>query len=164
MGSGQLRQFGRLALWRDLINGKSSVVLRGVLSALDTIAQHHRGQRLRVIFVASLAGGTGSSILIDMALLARTILKTTPHTLTGFFALPRAFDTDADSDMLARAFATWRELNRFMTATRDFPCLSPEYGFEPIGQQWPMQIDYKVLDVCYLGDGVRGGERLGADR
>ncbi len=75
------RQFGRLALFHDLASGNHSRVRRSIHQALSTIQQHNPDPPL-IILCASLIGGTGSALLLDVAYLVRQILAKTrnnPH-------------------------------------------------------------------------------------
>jgi len=77
------------------------------------------------------------------------------HVLRGFFALPSVFTTSPDAQMLARSFAAWRELNRFMVINPDFPMPTIQYVEQnPVFRIYPTQ---RLFDACYLVDGKRGG-------
>jgi len=162
-GAGQLRQFGRIALFKDLSSRIESEVWRRLDVSIGQLATKLVGeQRLEIIIVGSFAGGTGSGMFIDIALLARHRAKNVPHLIRGYFVLPRAFDPDADDDMLARSFAAWRELNRFMVVSKDFSLPTLVYNSRDRALQL-RDIRTKVFDACYLVDGVRGGTRVAAE-
>lgn len=158
-GAGQLRQFGRLFLFQDLRSLTESEVWRRLDTAIGLLEPKLNGQRLEIIIVGSFAGGTGSGIFIDMGLLARARARTVPNIIRGYFVLPRAFDPDPSQDMLARSFAAWRELDRFMTISEEFPMPILVYNSRERALQL-REIKNKVFDACYLVDGVRGGVRV----
>lgn len=162
-GAGQLRQFGRIALFRNLRSVVQSEVWRALDVAIGQLAPELAGeQRLEIIIVGSFAGGTGSGIFIDMAFLARHRARNVPNLIRGYFVLPRAFDPDADDDMLARSFAAWRELNRMMVVNQDFAL--PRLVYNTVDTEVQIaQVRTKVFDACYLVDGVRGGARVAAE-
>ncbi|MCL5997371.1 MAG: tubulin-like doman-containing protein, partial [Chloroflexi bacterium] len=161
-GAGQLRQFGRMGLYKDLGDPLKSEVWRRLDAAIGQLDQMRQGQRLEILIVGSFAGGTGSGLFIDLALLARHRARSVPIMLRGYFVLPRAFDADADDDMLARSFAAWRELNRFMVVSQEFALPSMVYNSRDRSLQ-VQQIRHKLFDLCYLVDGVRGGARVAAE-
>ncbi len=162
-GAGKLRQFGRLALFSDLKSPLTSEILRRLEVTIDQLAAKRRGeQRIEIIIVGSFAGGTGAGMFIDMALLARRYAQKTPHMIRGYFALPGAFQPNPDDDMLARGFAAWRELNRFMVVSQDFGL--PGVSYVNSSQSDLQQgIRTKLFDACYLVDGMRNGARLPAE-
>lgn len=161
-GAGQLRQFGRIALFKDLSSVIQSQVWRRLDVAVGQLAKKLNGQRLEIIIVGSFAGGTGSGLFIDMGLLARHRARNVPVLIRGYFVLPRAFDPDASDDMLARSFAAWRELNRFMVVSQDFAL--PNMVYNSLEQALQIdQVRTKVYDACYLIDGIRGGARVAAE-
>ncbi len=123
-GAGRLRQFGRMAIFKDLqgqeTNSKIWDAIRVAIEGVRAMTSQDR--RLEIIIVGSFAGGTGSGMFIDIALIARfTAVK---QTFIMFYAviLPyhRVHD-NPDKEMRARSFAAWRELNRFMVVSPDFP-------------------------------------------
>lgn len=162
-GAGQLRQFGRIALYKDLSALTQSEVWRRLDAYIGQLDSRMEGeQRLEIIIVGSFAGGTGSGLFVDLALLARHRAKKVSNLIRGYFVLPRAFDPDADDDMLARSFAAWRELNRFMVVSPDFSISSLIYNSRERALQL-REVKTKVFDACYLMDGVRGGARVAAE-
>lgn len=159
-GGGQLRQLGRLALFYDLCQGSQSTIRMNLEQALHDLGIERQEQPFEVVVVASLAGGTGSGMFIDIALLARQLLATVPHVLTGFLALPSVFGSGGNPRTLWMAQAAWRELNRFMSTTPNFAVRIPDYCLASEDQQASRQLTSRLFDTCYLVEGTRGGERL----
>ncbi|MCA9366960.1 hypothetical protein KC887_01685 [Candidatus Kaiserbacteria bacterium] len=161
-GAGQLRQFGRLGLFRDLSDPGRSDIWNRIDVNLRSLERGLRGQRLEIIVVGSFAGGTGSGMFIDIGLLLRERTKGIDSLIRGYFALPRVFDQDPDDDMKARAFAAWRELNRFMTVSATFPM--PSIIYNPGDHRLQLErVNKKVYDACYLIDGKQGPVRIDAE-
>lgn len=162
-GAGQLRQFGRVALFNDLRSAKKSEVWRRLDVSIGELSKNlQEKERLEIIVVGSFAGGTGSGLFIDMALLARHRAGRVPFLLRGYFVLPRAFDPNPDDDMLARTFAAWRELNRFMVVNQDFALPNLRYSTADKALQIN-KITTRCFDACYLVDGVRDGVNIAAE-
>ena len=158
-GSGQIRQFGRMAVFHDLTRPAASKLYHRLYKAIQQAKDGvDKETQLEVIIVGSLAGGTGAGMLIDIPLLLRSIATAAVsenHIIRGFFVLPRAFSqvTGKDKDrMLARAFAAWRELDRFMIVDRD---LGLRMDYHASHRAFQADIEKRVYDVCYLIDPAR---------
>lgn len=159
-GAGQLRQFGRLGLFFDVRARNMSAIWSRIDVAIANLARQFQGnQRLEIIIAGSFAGGTGSGMFIDVALLARHRARNVSNLVRGYFALPRVFDQDPDNDMLARSFAAWRELNRFMVISNEFALPGMVYNSADTQLQLG-EIKTRAFDACYLVDGVRDGTRV----
>ncbi len=159
-GSGQIRHMGRITVFRDVMNPVHSRILSHLRAAIQFLQREvSRDRQLEVIIVSSLAGGTGAGMLVDMALLVRAQaarLVQQNYLLRGFFVLPRAFVAGGlgeGQDMLARAFATWRELDRFMIASERFGIRQMNY--HEMNTNLHIRIDKKAYDVSYLIDTAR---------
>lgn len=162
-GAGQLRQFGRLGLFSDLRARNKSEIWSRIDVAVGSLARKFEGkERLEIIIIGSFAGGTGSGMFLDVALLARHRAKSVSNVVRGYFALPEVFDPDPDNDMLARSFAAWRELNRFMVINQYFTMPNLVYNSADSALQIK-DIKTRAFDACYLVDGVRDGVRVAAD-
>jgi hypothetical protein len=161
-GAGRIRQFGRLAVYKDIIGQETgSEVWRAFRSALESVrATTSYDRRLEIMVVGSFAGGTGSGMFLDVALILRMLAQEAGihHVLRGFFALPSVFTNAPDADMQARTFAAWRELNRFMVVNPDFPMPLIEYVENNPG--FRIRPDQRIFDACYLVDGKRKGKPL----
>ena len=161
-GAGRLRQFGRLAIFRDLQGEETgSKIWRALRTAIQGVRTAVTEERsLEIIVVGSFAGGTGSGLFIDVALILRLLAHQlgVPHILRGMFALPGVFTSAPDEEMKARSFAAWRELNRFMVVDPDFPM--PEIKYAPRNPKFRIQPDKRLFDACYLVDGKRKGQSI----
>lgn len=159
-GSGQIRQMGRISVFRDLAAIRNSEILSRLRSAIQDLQKEvTRDSQLEVIIIGSLAGGTGAGMLVDMALLVRAQaaqLVQNNYIVRGLFVLPRAFTKGGlgqDRDMLARSFATWRELDRFMIVSERFGLRQINYHARH--QDLRIQINKRAYDVSYLIDPAR---------
>ena len=161
-GSGQIRQMGRISLFRDVSATAKSEILSRLRDAIQNMqGDVSRDRQLEIIIVSSLAGGTGAGMLIDMALLVRAqaqALVQKNYVLRGFFLLPRAFTAGGlgeDRDMLARSFAAWRELDRFMIVSERFGAHQVNYSQQ--NSDLRMRVAQRAYDVSYLVDPARPG-------
>ncbi len=166
-GAGRIRQLGRLAVFKDLLNQEAGSKL---WSSLQTAFNEIRSQateekKVEVILVGSFAGGTGSGLFIDIALLLRhlasTEIGTNKYVIRGFFALPNVFSPTPDIDMKARSFAAWRELNRFMVVNPFFPM--PDLKYVERNDRFNVSPNQRIFDACYLVDGKRAGQHIAAE-
>lgn len=159
-GAGQIRQMGRISVFRDLSALQTSEILSRLRAAIQDLQnQVSRDSQLEVVIVGSMAGGTGAGMLVDMAILMRAQaarLVQNNYVIRGFFVLPRAFTTSAigeGRDMLARSFATWRELDRFMIVSERFGLRQINYHEQ--NSDLRIRIDRRAYDVSYLIDPAR---------
>lgn len=161
-GAGRIRQMGRLAVFKDVMGGNTnSLIWRSLKNAVDAVRGDVTEERkLEIIIVGSFAGGTGSGMFLDMALILRKIAENTHHILRGYFALPSVFGARQNDEMWARTFAAWRELNRFMVVDTDFPMQVSYLNNDPYFQTIA---DKRIFDACYLVGGRRKGTPINAD-
>ena len=161
-GAGRLRQFGRLAVFKDILGQESSSrIWRGLRTAIEGVRSSITEQRrLEIMVVGSFAGGTGSGMFIDIALILRMLAQElgVHYVLRGFFALPSVFTVAPDSEMKARTFAAWRELNQFMVVDSDFAMPTVEYVLD--NPKFRIQPTQRIFDACYLLDGKRNGQPI----
>jgi len=157
-GSGQIRHMGRIALFNDL--RQHSRILSKIRAALQDLQGNvSRDQQMEIIIVSSLAGGTGAGMLVDMALLVRGMayrVVVNNYVVRGFFVLPSAFISGGlgeGRDMLARAFATWRELDRFMIWSERLGTLQMNY--HEFNSDLRFRIERRAYDVSYIVDPAR---------
>lgn len=159
-GSGQIRQMGRLTVFRDLAAINNSQILVRLRAAMQELQREVRwNSQLEIIIIGSLAGGTGAAMLVDIALLVRAqaaLLAQNNYVVRGFFVLPRAFAVGGlgnSRDMLARTFATWRELDRFMIASDGFG--SRQMNYHEHNNNLRLRINNRAYDVSYMVDPAR---------
>ncbi len=162
-GAGQMRPFGRMAVFKDLeANPETSKIFGTIRDAIATIGEKVRENRsLEISIVASLAGGTGAGMAIDIAHIARTVAQDAigdHFVIRGFFVLPRAFHRipgGDGTDMRARSFAAIRELSRFLTVfgDRQYPMV---YNREPsFARALQKPVEKRLFELCYLIDAKR---------
>ncbi|MHC1740526.1 MAG: tubulin-like doman-containing protein [Anaerolineaceae bacterium] len=178
-GAGAVRQVGRMALIEDLRKGNSKILGRigqeiqaivdelgpaGIQSATAEGANQNR--RLEVIFVSSLAGGTGAGIFIDIALWCHHILDQRFPGATifrAFLVSPFAFTEpgpNADTGKMARSFAAWRELSRFLTVGSQNQ--SGTVAYDGLDLKKQIGLKTRLFDVTYMIDPNREGSPLPA--
>lgn len=159
-GSGQIRQMGRISLFRDLAAFQRSEILSRLRAAMqDLQGKVSRDMQLEIIIVGSLAGGTGAGMLVDLAYLVRAQaakMVANNYVVRGFFVLPRAFTAGGlgeGRDMLARSFAAWRELDRFMIVSERFGLR--QINYHETNQDLRIRLDRRAYDVSYMVDPAR---------
>lgn len=160
-GAGRIRQFGRMAIFQDVLKTNSSMLWRALRTALTEVkSKATEDLKMEIIITGSFAGGTGSGIFIDTALILRLLAEQNniPHVMRGFFALPSVFDTAPDAELRARVFAAWRELNRFMVVDPEFPM--PRIDYAENDPNFSILPNRRLFDGCYLVDGIRDGKQL----
>ena len=158
-GSGQIRSFGRIAIFNDLLNGPNSKIRAHLQLALRKLQKDVSDTRqLEIIIISSFAGGTGAGMFVDMGILARkeaSKLVEKNLCVRGFYVLPRVF-TAQNTEMQARAFAAWRELDRFLMIGQKFGQRKMIYN--PTDPDLQIKINERIFDVCYLVDAVGEGK------
>lgn len=163
-GAGRIRQFGRMAVFKDMLGQEVGSKIWGALrNAIESVRPStSEQQQLEIVVVGSFAGGTGSGMFTDTALILRMAATQSGvhHILRGFFALPSVFTTAPDAEMLGRSFAAWRELNRFMVIDPDFTM--PIIQYVENSPTLRIRPDKRLFDACYLIDGQRGGQKITA--
>jgi hypothetical protein len=156
-GAGQIRQFGRIAFFLDVLN--KNVVLGRLDDALARLTAHAAVDgEVTTYVVASLAGGTGAGLLLDVLAYLQAARRKLPGKISFrtivFLALPGAFKRILDPDQHAQAeangMAALRELDRGINA----------HG--TIELEWqlgsPARLRYALADIVYLVDGSRDTE------
>lgn len=121
-GAGQVRSISRLALETVIRAGKMEP-LHEAIQSLYKVEEDKADQALRVVIVSSLAGGTGSGLILPVALYTRNYLATkfkqNANITRGFFILPEVFHEVIvgqieRNNLSANAYATLRELDAFL--------------------------------------------------
>lgn len=164
-GAGQIRQFGRLAVFNDLDDASNSAIWSRIGEEMARIRNNSNidaNNKLEVIICGSLAGGTGAGMFIDIGILLRAIASSRitgdNFVVRGFFILPGAFGSGStDINTLrrqARAFAAWRELDRFMIKSPKSGVRAIQYH-ERHPQLRNINVASRPFDACYLVDNQR---------
>lgn len=172
-GAGQFRQFGRMAIFKDVAAPSNSVIFGTLNDALVKLKRDNPTMTgLQVFIVGSIAGGTGAGMFIDIAHLVRE-LSAQPNinlkgkmTIRGYLVLPDAFSRTVDQawlrSMYARAYAGMRESRRFTVNfdyEQGYPMTYHDGSGHPI---WHGAIKGKLFDLLYFLDGQGGQNRLGS--
>lgn len=168
VGAGQFRQFGRMAIFKDMTDASSRRVFNTLSDALTRIKQQNPTlTNLQVFIIGSVAGGTGAGMFADVAHLVRAIAGQ-PNvqlegklSIRGYLILPDAFSqtvrTDVLKEMHARAYAAMRENRRFtinFDYERGYPMPYRETtAKDPI---WNGAVKGQLFDLLYYIDGQGG--------
>ncbi len=121
-GAGQVRSVSRLA-FETAVRSNKMEPLRQAIQNLFKVEENRPDQALRVVIVSSLAGGTGSGLVLPVALYIQNYLNTafpgSSNIARGFFLLPEVFyevihGQAERNNLKANAYAALRELDAFM--------------------------------------------------
>jgi hypothetical protein len=158
-GAGQKRPFGRMAIFYDLQKHVTNTIVNRIETAIsEVIGANLRQQPVEIYIVASVAGGTGSGMFLDMSHLARWLANRKIEygfAVRGFLALHNTFDAVIQTSQIQpQAFAALRELDRFMLV------FDRQYPIEYNPSRPDLQTVYggklgKLFDNCYLLDANR---------
>ncbi|MBR6789614.1 MAG: hypothetical protein IKM31_01955, partial [Oscillospiraceae bacterium] len=165
-GAAQVRAISRLALEATIRSGRIKP-LHDAIDELHRLTGQNTKQVLRVIVVSSLAGGTGSGILLMLGMYIRHYLQTqcrqSSAIIRGFFLLPEVFypviedDDESQRDSLrCNAYTTLRELDAFLMRSDNI--LPPRYKDLKLEFSKPSSFDWEdyhvaPYDFCFLFDG-----------
>ena len=161
-GAGQVRAVSRLAINTAIQQGKMAP-LNEAIEDLYKLKGQKTVQAPRVILVGSLCGGTGSGLILPVALYIRNFLTTklqqSSAIIRGFFLLPEVFEhvikTQSERNNLrSNAYAAVREIDAFMT--KDDGSLSEKYDLHFMapraGSAEPEEYTGRPMDFCFLFD------------
>ena len=161
-GAGQVRAVSRLALNTAIQQGKMAP-LNEAIEELYKLKGQKTVQAPRVILAGSLCGGTGSGLILPVAMYIRNFMSTKLQQgsaiIRGFFLLPEVFDgvikTQSERNNLrSNAYAAVREIDAFMIkddgslpAKYDLHFMAPRAGSKE-------QDEYtgRPMDFCFLFD------------
>lgn len=153
-GAGQKRPFGRMAVFYDLQKQVAAQLTNKIEMAISDV---NSGAVIEIYVVASLAGGTGAGMFIDVAHLVRwmanqKISAAAGFALRGFLALHNTFRKVIRTEQIqANAFAAMRELDRFMLVfNQQYPIV-----YDPTYPRLNTVYNQKLFDNCYLLDASR---------
>ena len=122
-GAGQIRACGRLAFFRHYNRLRSTLETKIERVRTERSIEETRAifpeyeidpNRLEIVLVTSIAGGTGSGSFIDMGFLCRDLFNNVSST--AYLVLPSVFDRVVGSRETTRAngFAALKELEHYM--------------------------------------------------
>ncbi len=163
-GAGQVRSISRLALETVIRAGKMEP-LHQAIQSLYKVEEDKAEQALRVVVISSLAGGTGSGLILPVALYIRNYLTThfrqSANITRGFFILPEVFYEVIEgqterNNLKANAYACLRELDAFLMKGDN--TLHERYK-NSVVMQFPRaasagyeEYDVRPYDFCFLFD------------
>lgn len=168
-GAGQVRAISRLALNSTIKTGK----IQPLYNAVDDLFRKsgkEMKQAMRCVLVSTASGGTGSGILLPLAMLVRDYVKNKyPNTsliVRSLVMLPETLDSVIDSNVekesqRRNAYATIKEINAFMMKGSGFLDINDDlkrYGNLHVDLSIPGTDELKSLsllpfDFCFLLDG-----------
>lgn len=175
-GAGQVRAISRLA-FDSLISSGRIRPLYEIIEKLYSTNGGNFGQSLRVMIVGSLAGGTGSGILLYLGMHIRDYIKNHYSTdaviIKGFFLTAEIFKSNLEKEkeltsLMANSYATIKELNAFfMKADNLLPNKYSTLSFDGLEYETKNIKKYDSLpyDFCFIYDFHSiSGENLGKKR
>lgn len=163
-GAGQVRAISRLAFDTSIRAGHMNQ-LHAVIESLYKVEAEHHDQALRVIIVSSLAGGTGSGLILPVALYVKNFLATrfqqSANIVRGFFILPEVFfevihGQSERNNLMCNAYAALRELDAFLM--KGDGTLAKKYHktvrleFPRVGSDEFDEYHIRPYDFCFLFD------------
>lgn len=163
-GAGQVRAISRLALDTAIRAGNMNV-LHTAIENLYKVEEEDSEQALRVVIVSSLAGGTGSGLILPVALYIKNFLATrfqqSANIIRGFFILPEVFfevirGQTERNNLMCNAYATLRELDAFLM--KGDGTLPEKYEqtarieFPRVGSHEFDEYHVRPYDYCFLFD------------
>lgn len=163
-GAGQVRAISRLAFETAVRAGKMNE-LHKAIEDLYMLQGNEYEQALRVIIVSSLAGGTGSGLILPVSLYIKNYLATrfsqSANITRGFFILPEVFydiipsETERNN-LKSNAYATLREIDAFLM--KGDSTLPDKYK-DTVKLEFPIagtnefeEYSVRPLDFCFLFD------------
>ncbi|MDR0312283.1 MAG: hypothetical protein LBI14_01660 [Treponema sp.] len=163
-GAGQVRAISHLAFVTAMKRGYMEP-LDNAIYDLYKLESMPSTQVLRIIIVSTLAGGTGSGLILPVSMYIKQFLKTKiqiPGSITrGFFILPEIlYDSVAAEPMRnafkSNAYAVLRELNAFiLKADGNLPERYKDkvhLMFPKVGTKEFEEYDVLPMDFCFMFD------------
>ncbi len=163
-GAGQVRAISRLAL-DTAIRAGNMEPLHAAIEDLYKLEEEQSDQALRVIIVSSLAGGTGSGLILPVATYIKNFLATrfqqSANITRGFFILPEVFyevirGQAERNNLKCNAYATLRELDAFLmkgdSTLPDKYADTVKLEFPRVGSGEFEEYNVRPYDFCFLFD------------
>lgn len=164
-GAGQVRAISRLAFDTAIRNGKLEE-LHKAIGELYELEGEDFAQALRVIIVSTIAGGTGSGLIVPVGLYIKNYLATHyrqgANITRGFFLLPEILygvitSQEERNNLKSNAYATLREIDAFlMKGDSTLPSRyenSIHLEFPGVVSDEYEEYDVRPYDFCFLFDG-----------
>lgn len=162
-GAGRFRQFGLLAVYKDLLGGPvRSEILKRMPRAINEVLSTVQGDAsFEVIVISSVAGGTGSAMLVPFGVLARKVCGDKPVRTRGIVVLPSAFSPGRpNAELELRGGAALRELARAMMPPEGY---TASVNFLPGDREYEDVKYSRPFDGIYLIDGTRNQQPINND-
>ena len=165
-GASALRQCGRVMFAQAETQNRLYQRLQAIQSrAAAMSADGAKDLRLKVIFLAGLAGGTGSGTIIDLGFLTRHYLNKimgpawkANTSFSAYIFLPSAcgspIDPEGNTAGNRNAYAALKEIDYFMDLKSLKESFRMDYGTPAT---YNMTIEDNLFDFCTLVEGVGGG-------
>ena len=168
-GAGQVRAVSRLAFEMALKNNKLEELYKAIqelhMSSTDDSELDYSA--FRIIIVSTLAGGTGSGMLLPLAIHLRKYMidnfKRRDVIIRGIFLMPDCMDMVVDSEaekmsLRSNSYAAIKELDAFMKKAEGY--LDGRYPYvtlEPISEE--RDRPFLSYNYCYLYSATDGNKR-----
>lgn len=162
-GAAQVRAISRLAFDTTLKGGKLEP-LHQAIDELFRIDKDQEEQALRVTIASSLAGGTGSGLILPVAMYLNNYLRAKypkARAITrGFFIQPDVFytvigATEEQRNLQVNAYAAVRELDAFLMKgdnTLDEEYRALKFEFPKVAGEGVEEVLAMPYDFCFLFD------------
>ncbi len=173
-GAGQVRAISRLALNATIKQGNISK-LYDAIDDLYLKDGADKSRAVKIVIASTVAGGTGSGIALETAMITREYLKKNyPESaaiIRGFLIMPGVMDTviktESEKQSLRRnGYATLREINAFMMKGSGFFDSNPELKrYKDLSLTVPstsgpdQELDNLPFDFCFLLDRIDEKQR-----
>lgn len=155
-GASGTRQLGRVLLYPQ----QTVSALQTRINALVNQLTNGNANRLRVMIITGISGGTGSGIVVDASYLIRHFISNMPGNMTnrtdylGFLLLPPTGKSNNPNDIMKgdrNGVAALKEIDHFMTIANR----GEQFVVNLQGQQ--IVSNCNIFTNCYLIDGVFTG-------
>lgn len=156
-GAGAVRLIGRLCYYFHYRRIQQAVQ-DAITRATQFAATQQVGEEVAIYIIGSLAGGTGSSMLLDLALLARKACRYKQVYVNGVIMLPDVFTVAHSTTQwkfkerwMANGYAAFKELVHFNEHPEKFRPLYRDRSGREEAAETP-----RLFDQCFLVEPVLG--------
>lgn len=163
-GAGQVRAISRLA-FEAMLRAGGMEVLHQEIDNLYRLNSEDLKQSLRIVIVSSLAGGTGSGLILPMGMYLRNYLIETyqqySSIIRGFFIMPEIFNRVSKNpsernSLQANTYAAMRELNAFLMrgdgSLEERFTKTIRFEIPKAGSMEKVSLNVMPYDYCFLFD------------
>ena len=169
-GASALRQCGRVMFAQSATQQRLYTSLLAIQKKAAKMSESGiPNPKLKVIFLAGIAGGTGSGTIIDLGFLTRFYLKSilpgwdSRITFSAYLFMPSACGTPkaaAGTDGNVNAYAALKEIDYFMDLKSMKDSFRMDYGTPAT---YNLEITDNLFDFCTLVEGIGGGGTMFGD-